>query len=51
MKVQFHNFFENTVEERKMIIEKLKKTHNRMWDYIFVLENWQKVKTLHQCFA
>jgi len=40
--IQFHNFIDKAVEKREYIIQHLKKTHNRNWNYEFVWENWEK---------
>lgn len=41
LKIQFHNFVDNAVENRHLIRESLRKTHREMWNYEFVWESWE----------
>jgi FkbM family methyltransferase len=41
LKIQFHDFVENAVENRQRIRNSLRKTHREMWNYEFVWESWE----------
>ena len=41
LQVQFHNFINNADEKRNTIRQKLRDTHDEMWNYKFVWESWR----------
>lgn len=42
LQIQFHDFYPNAISRRADIIEQLQKTHNLMYEYLFVWEGWQR---------
>ena len=43
IQVQFHNFYPNAKNLRKIIRNELLKTHIEMWNYPFVWESWVRI--------
>jgi len=43
LQIQFHNFVPNAVKRRNKIIKELSKSHELLWSYDFVWENWKKI--------
>jgi len=41
LQVQFHNFVPDAVNRRERIRERLRHTHDEMWNYPFVWESWR----------
>ena len=42
LQIQFHRISRESVSRRKAIQEKLMKTHDVIWEYPFVWENWER---------
>ena len=42
LQVQFHNFVNNSVDQRVSIRTQLVNTHTEMWNYAFVWESWKR---------
>lgn len=40
LQIQFHLFADKTNERRNGIVEKLSKSHEKMWDFPYVWESW-----------
>jgi len=45
LQIQFHNFFPDAKKKMMDIHKELRKTHNLVYQYEFVMENWQLKKT------
>jgi FkbM family methyltransferase len=42
LQIQFHDFYPDAISRRDRIVEKLRDTHNLMYEYPFIWEGWQK---------
>jgi len=45
IQVQFHQFITNSINMRNWIRDRLSSTHKLTYDYEFVWENWEKIKS------
>jgi len=41
IQIQYHSYFESSIERRNVISEKLSATHERTWNYEWIMENWK----------
>lgn len=41
IQIQYHSYFPNSIERRNAISEKLSITHDRTWNYEWIMENWK----------
>ena len=41
IQIQYHSYFASSIERRDAISEKLSATHNRTWNYEWIMENWK----------
>ena len=41
MQIQYHSYFASSIERRNTISEKLSTTHERTWNYEWIMENWK----------
>jgi len=41
IQIQYHSYFPSSIERRNAITEKLSATHERTWNYEWIMENWK----------